>query len=288
MREPSSTSRAATTPAPSGKGKKKVSEHPEPIVETSDENDMPASRKKSNRRKDGEGCNDPSVKRARTEDPPAPTPTKETTPPLGPTDQTPPEISKQNPPAAANPSATAQPEKTVVEEILSSACTSASERLKKLSIHRRCLETIDNALTMPLDQLLNRGLAKLLTDSDRGTGWRYSKEMAGKQAEEIKAAEERLAKKHKAVEAKHAEELQAAEAKIAKLEEDLKKKEDSIEKIITSKDKYKEASLINYREAHKLQTELEISCKEVANLEEANKRNLEKYEGAAFQCFYMF
>ncbi|XP_062104700.1 pollen-specific leucine-rich repeat extensin-like protein 1 [Humulus lupulus] len=55
-------------------------------------NDMPAKRafdlyaklankKKSNKRQSGKGCSNPSAKRSRTKDPPAPTPTKETTPP---------------------------------------------------------------------------------------------------------------------------------------------------------------------------------------------------------------
>ena len=98
------------------------------------------------------------------------------------------------------------------------------------------------------------------------TNWRCTEEVITKQAEEIKAVEERLVEQQKVAEAKHGEELRAVEAKIAMLEEELKKKEDSIAKMTTSKDKYKEASLINYREAHKLQSELEISRKEVANL----------------------
>ncbi|XP_062077442.1 uncharacterized protein LOC133782220 [Humulus lupulus] len=108
-----------------------------------------------------------------------------------------------------------------------------------------------------------------------------------KHTEQLKTTEAKHAEQLNKVEGKHAEELQRAKANITKLEEELKKKANFVAKIIASKDKYKEASLINYLEGHKLQSELEISRKEVADLEEANTRNLEKYEGAAFQCFYI-
>ena len=39
------------------------------------------------------------------------------------------------------------------------------------------------------------------------TSWRHSEEVVAKQAEEIKAAEERLVEQHKVVEAKHTKEL---------------------------------------------------------------------------------
>ncbi|XP_062075293.1 uncharacterized protein LOC133779336 [Humulus lupulus] len=205
----------------------------------------PASRKKLNRRQLGEGCSDPSAKRARTEDPPTPTPSKEATPAPGPADQTPPAPTNQNPPAPANPSLATQPDKTQV--LLNSTYTSASDRLKKLSRHQRSLESFSNAPTMSVDQLLSRGLNELLTGIlTLSTSWCRSEEVVTKQAEEIKAAEERPVENHKVVEAKYAEELQTAEAKIAKLKEELKKEEDSVAKITASKDKYKEASLINY------------------------------------------
>ncbi|XP_062093902.1 uncharacterized protein LOC133799930 [Humulus lupulus] len=207
----------------------------------------PARRKKSNRRHPGEGCSDPSAKRARTEDPPTPTPSKEMTPPPGPADQTLPAPTDQNPPTPTNPSPAAQPDKTLVEAFLNSARTSASDRLKNYP-----------------------DTGGILTVS---TGWRSSEEVVAKHAKEIKAAEGRLFKQHK--------ESRVAEAKITKLEEELEKKEESITKISACKERYKEASQINYREANKLQTELEISDKETADLEETNACNLEKYEGAA-------
>ncbi|XP_062085872.1 vegetative cell wall protein gp1-like [Humulus lupulus] len=60
----------------------------------------PGSRKKSSRCQPREGYSDPSAKKARTEDPPAPTPSKETTPPPGPIDQNPLSPVNQTPPPA--------------------------------------------------------------------------------------------------------------------------------------------------------------------------------------------
>ncbi|XP_062104263.1 extensin-like [Humulus lupulus] len=106
IREPSSLPRAAAIPTQHGKGKQKIPEHPEPILESSNENVMPfddafgldslpkatapTSRKKESRRHPGESSSDPSKKRAQTEDPPTPVPSKETTPPPALIDQTPP------------------------------------------------------------------------------------------------------------------------------------------------------------------------------------------------------
>ncbi|XP_062112714.1 actin cytoskeleton-regulatory complex protein PAN1-like [Humulus lupulus] len=109
-----------------------------------------------------------------------------------------------------------------------------------------------------------------------------------KHSEALKEAEAKHTETLKEAEAKHLEALQVTEAKIASLEEELKKKEASIAKITASKEQYKDTSLINYQEAHKLQAELEISRKEVPALEEENACNLEDYEGAAFECFYLF
>ncbi|XP_062119134.1 alpha carbonic anhydrase 7-like [Humulus lupulus] len=60
----------------------------------------PMSTKKSSRRQPGEGCSDPSAKRAQTEDPPAPTPTKERTPPPTHVNQNPSTPVEQTPPTA--------------------------------------------------------------------------------------------------------------------------------------------------------------------------------------------
>ncbi|XP_062112982.1 actin cytoskeleton-regulatory complex protein PAN1-like [Humulus lupulus] len=114
------------------------------------------------------------------------------------------------------------------------------------------------------------------------------KVVEAKHSDALKEAKAKHTEALKEVEAKHLEALQVTEAKIASLEEELKKKDASIAKITASKEQYKETSLINYWEAHKLQDELEISRKEVAALEEQNARNLEDYEGTAFECFYLF
>ncbi|XP_062089150.1 proline-rich receptor-like protein kinase PERK8 [Humulus lupulus] len=113
IREPSITPRAAAAPAPPRKGKQKQTPliiFPDclyvsfpadmPVERAFDLYTNPACNKKSSRRRPGEGCSDPSAKRARTEDPPAPTPTKETTPPPTPVNQNPPAPVDQTPPAA--------------------------------------------------------------------------------------------------------------------------------------------------------------------------------------------
>ncbi|XP_062075503.1 allergen Asp f 7 homolog [Humulus lupulus] len=104
IRELSSTPRAAVAPAPPGKGKQKVSEHSEPILESLYENVMsaedlfdlysepepiaPSSKKKRSRQHRGESSSNPPTKNTRTVDPPIPVPSKETTPPPAPIDQT--------------------------------------------------------------------------------------------------------------------------------------------------------------------------------------------------------
>ncbi|XP_062103886.1 proline-rich receptor-like protein kinase PERK10 [Humulus lupulus] len=96
INEPTGAPRPTTALAPPGKGKKKATE---PILDYSDENDMPAerafdlytksaSKKKSHRRQSVEGCSNQPAKKPRTDDPPASTPTKETTPPPAPTRET--------------------------------------------------------------------------------------------------------------------------------------------------------------------------------------------------------
>ncbi|XP_062119177.1 uncharacterized protein LOC133832918 [Humulus lupulus] len=95
------------------------------------------------------------------------------------------------------------------------------------------------------------------------TGWRRSEEIVAKHAEEIKIVEERLTEQLKAVEAKHAEQLKeveakhaeqlrAAEEKATKLGEELKQHQDALVKITEIKEKYREASVLNFKEASKL------------------------------------
>ncbi|XP_062074991.1 uncharacterized protein LOC133778999 [Humulus lupulus] len=110
------------------------------------------------------------------------------------------------------------------------------------------------------------------------------KEIEAKHAEEVKAVEARVA-----------EELKAAEARVADLSEELRRCQESVVKIYAVKEKFKEASEINFKEASKLHDDLVISRKETVELEErtklleeANARNLEKFKGVTFNCFYLF
>ncbi|XP_062119429.1 uncharacterized protein LOC133833527 [Humulus lupulus] len=103
-------------------------------------------------------------------------------------------------------------------------------------------------------------------------------------------------------EAKYTEQLEAAEKKNVelleqktKLAEELKHHQATLIKAIETKEKYKEASLLNFKEASKLQDDLVISKKEtegleerIKELEETNASNLERYKGATFKCFYVF
>ncbi|XP_062118928.1 uncharacterized protein LOC133832629 [Humulus lupulus] len=103
-------------------------------------------------------------------------------------------------------------------------------------------------------------------------------------------------------EAKYTEQLKEVEKKNAELLEqkaklvvELKQNQATLTKAIETKEKYKEASFLNFKEASKLQDDLVISRKEtkgleerVKELEETNAGNLEKYKGVTFKCFYMF
>ncbi|XP_062075181.1 uncharacterized protein LOC133779208 [Humulus lupulus] len=280
INEPIGAPRSAAAPAPLGKGKKKASE---PTLESSDENDMPverafdlytksASKKKSHRRQSGEGCSNPPVKKSRTDDPPAPTPTKETTPrpapsreatPPTPTNPDPPSPVKQTPPPA--PVDPTPPASTVQQ--------SAGRREEASG-----------------DDLTGVGVLTLTS------GWRFLRtqnaQFEKRLSDHLSAAEARYTEKLKAAEASYVEHLEAVKAKQIEALRDAEVKHTKALKEAEAKHlealQYKEVSLNNYREAHKLQDELEISRKEVAALEEQNARNLEDYEGASFECFYLF
>ncbi|XP_062100599.1 proline-rich receptor-like protein kinase PERK8 [Humulus lupulus] len=154
IREPSSTPRAAAAPAPLGKGKQKVSEDLELILESSDENDLfelysepvpaaPSSKKKWSRPHRGESSKNPPTKKAQTGDPPVPVPSWVTTPPLAPLDQTsppapvdqtpPPIPADQTPPPA--PADQTPPDQTG-DALTRIVLSLAKERMTKLSRHR--------------------------------------------------------------------------------------------------------------------------------------------------------
>ncbi|XP_062103453.1 uncharacterized protein LOC133814521 [Humulus lupulus] len=121
------------------------------------------------------------------------------------------------------------------------------------------------------------------------------KAVEARYAEEIKAGEAKHVEQAKAVKARVAEELKATEARVVDLIEELRRCQESVVKITAVKEKFKEASEINFKEASKLQDDLVISRKETVELEErtklleeTNARNLEKFKGATFNSFYLF
>ncbi|XP_062074977.1 uncharacterized protein LOC133778984 [Humulus lupulus] len=137
-------------------------------------------------------------------------------------------------------------------------------------------------------------------------GWRRSRALIAQYekrlSEKLKASEDKHATELKMAKEKYTEQLKAAEKKNvelleqkAKLAEDLKQHQAALTKAIEIKEKSKEASLLNFKEASKLQDDLVISRKEIEGLEErikeleeTNASNLERYKGATFKCLYMF
>ncbi|XP_062114010.1 actin cytoskeleton-regulatory complex protein PAN1-like [Humulus lupulus] len=192
--------------------------------------EAPVSRKRGSRRHPGESNSDPSKKKARTVDPPTPTPSKDTTPPPAPRNPTP--LAPRN--------------------------TTHPEQSRKTQ----------GVLTM-------------------STSWRHSKETDAKHVEEIKSCEER---------AKLCEEkAKAYEEHVACLSEELRRSQEAVVRITASKNQFKEASEINFKEASKHQDELVACWQKVTELEgrvklleETNARNLEKFKGVTFNCFYLF
>ncbi|XP_062118844.1 uncharacterized protein LOC133832526 [Humulus lupulus] len=268
IRESSSTLRAAAAAAPSGKGKKKVSEHPAPILESSNDNAMstedlfelyskavptaPLSKKKGSRPHRGESSKNSPTKKDQIGDPPMPVPSWETTPPSASLDQTSPPIHiDQTPPAAP-----------------------ADQTPPPVSIDQ-------TPPAAPADQTPPPGMLTMTAS------WRRSGALTAQY-------EKRLSEQLKAPEDKHAEELKASEARGI---EELKMAEHqaTLLKAIKTKEKCKEASLLNFKKASKLQDDLIISRKETEGLEEhfkelkeTNASNLERYKGATFNCFYVF
>ncbi|XP_062089687.1 uncharacterized protein LOC133796226 [Humulus lupulus] len=243
IREPSSTPRAAASPTQQGKGKQKFSKHPEPILESSDENVMsaedpfnlyseldpvaPASKKKGSRQHRGESSSNPPTKKARTGDPQTPVPSKETTPPPAPIDQSSPPAPKDQtlPPAPANktPPAPAPADQTPPDQI--------GEALMNMA-----LNSAKGVLTM-------------------SAGWRHSGALTAQYkkrlGEQLKASEDKHVEELNTAEAKYTKQLEAAEKKNvelleqkAKLAEELKQHQASLTKAIEAKETYKEASLI--------------------------------------------
>ncbi|XP_062103586.1 uncharacterized protein LOC133814671 [Humulus lupulus] len=209
----------------------------------------PASKKKGSRQHRGESSSNPPTKKAQTEDPPIPVPSKETTPPPAPVDQTSPPapVDQTPPPAPADQTLPDQKGKTLEEALMNIALISAKDRVTKLSRHRHSRESISDTDSLEVDQIFSRALNEVLSGVlTMSTGWRRSEALNAKY-------EKRLGEQLKIAKAKYVE------------------------------------------EASKLQDELTISRKEndeleerVKLLEETNTKDLERFKGATFKCFYMF
>ncbi|XP_062118320.1 uncharacterized protein LOC133831934 [Humulus lupulus] len=285
IREPSSTLGAAAAPVPPGKGKQKVSEHPEPILESSYENIMsaedlfdlysepepaaPPSKKKWSRQHLGESSSIPLTKKIQIADPPTPASSKETTPPPAPIDQTSPPapVDQTHPPAPVNqppPTPTDQtPPDQTGEALKNIVLSSSKDRMTKLLRHRRSQEAIIGTDTMEVDQIINRALSKVLSGVlTMSASWRRSGALTAQS------------------EKKNAELLEQK----AKLSEELKQHQATLIKAIETKEKYKEASLLNFKEASKLQDDLVISRKETERLEERIKEREETNASNLERC----
>ncbi|XP_062118878.1 uncharacterized protein LOC133832569 [Humulus lupulus] len=307
IREPSSTPQAVVAPASPGKGKEKVSEHSEPIVESTDENVMsaedlfnlysepepaaPPSKKKGSRKHRGESSSNPLTKKFWTADPPMPAPSKETTPPPAPIDQTSPPtpVDQTHPLAPVNQPPPASGDQTppdqTGEALANIVLSSTKDRLTKLLRQRRSREAIIGTESMEVDQVINCTLNEVLSGvQTMSASWcrlgaltgqyenRLSEQLKASEdrhAEDLKSSEARHAEELKMVEAKYTEQLEAAEKKNAelleqkaKLAEELKQHQATLIKAIKTKEKYKEASLLNFKEASKIQDDLVISRKE--------------------------
>ncbi|XP_062093620.1 protein IQ-DOMAIN 19-like [Humulus lupulus] len=207
----------------------------------------------------GESSGEPSRKRTRPEDPPAPALSRTTTPPPPPPHSTPP---------------FEQPGISLATNLLNNAFNSTYEKLQKFSKHRRSQEAFVNLPPLKHSQVLSRGITEVLNGIlTMSNGWC--------RAEEIEAI--------------HAEEIKVAKGKVTSLSEELKRTQEELAKVIAAKEKFKEASENNFKEAAKLQEDLVASIKEaigleerVKLLEETNSQNLERFREATFNCFYLF
>ncbi|XP_062100327.1 uncharacterized protein LOC133806217 [Humulus lupulus] len=114
------------------------------------------SKKKSSKRQPREGCSNPSAKRSQIEDPPMPTPTKETTPPPAPAKETssnqdppapveqtpPPAHVDLTPPASTDQQHTGRREEASREDLMGVVLNSAKDRLSRITKHRRSRKAI--------------------------------------------------------------------------------------------------------------------------------------------------
>ncbi|XP_062075406.1 uncharacterized protein LOC133779463 [Humulus lupulus] len=265
INELTSTPRPAAAPTPPRKGKKKAFK---PILESSDKNAFDvyaksANKKKSHKHQSREGYSNPSTKKSRTEDPPVPTPTKETTPPPAPArDATPPFPVNPDPPSPVGQ--TPPPAPADLTPLASTVQQPAGCREEASGDDLTGVGVLTMTSGWQSSRTLTAQFKKKLSDQLSAAKAQYAEQLKANEAthaEQMKEVKVKHTEALKEAEAKHIKALQVTEAKLASLEEELKKKEASIAKITASKEQYKETSLIKYREAQKLQVELEISRK---------------------------
>ncbi|XP_062075260.1 uncharacterized protein LOC133779300 [Humulus lupulus] len=239
--------------------------------------EAPRSKKKASRRHPGESSSDHSKKKAQKEDPPVPTPFK--TPPPKQEGRS---LATTPPPPPRNSPPPKQAGRSVATELMSSAYNATHEKLQRISRHCRSQEAFSNLPPLKNSQVISRRLSEVLSVSilPMSHSWHRAEETKAKHAEEIKACEEKA---------------KAVETKVSSLSEELKKCQEALAKVIATKEKFKEASEINFKEATKLQDDLAASLKGATELEglvklleETNAQNLEKFRGATFNCFYLF
>ncbi|XP_062080458.1 uncharacterized protein LOC133785223 [Humulus lupulus] len=184
----------------------------------------PASKKNGSRQHRGESSSNPPTKKAQTGDPPVSDPSKETTPPPAPINQSSPPAPEDQtlPPSPANqtpptPADQTPPDQTV-EALMNMALNLAKDRLTKLSRHRRSQEAIGNTDSMEVEQIFNLVLNEVLSGVlTMSAVWRCSRALTAQY-------KKRLGEQLRASEDKHAGELKMAEAKYTKQLEEAEKK----------------------------------------------------------------
>ncbi|XP_062119013.1 uncharacterized protein LOC133832721 [Humulus lupulus] len=281
IEEPSSTPRAAASPASKEKGKKKATEPLEPLHESSDENVMdsecvldlysapevpeaPLSKKKASKRHTGESSKMPQAKKSLTAGLPEDRPSSNATPTSSPHEQ-------QTPPAPAGstPSPTALTDQTQQAGPASTggdltSCTfrSVKDRVAKIVNHDRCREAMAATETMDVDQILTcalnefSNLSYLFLLRQAFLTLTVVQLRSGVVTEQSKSLEQRHPDKLKTAEAKYAEQLEAVLGENNKLAEELKEKQSALDKAIEQRDNFKESNRVNYHAAKKLEEDL--------------------------------
>ncbi|XP_062086298.1 uncharacterized protein LOC133792410 [Humulus lupulus] len=263
--------------------------------------DAPVSKKKASMRHHGECKKDPLAKRARTKDPLAAGPSKNTTPPPSPVEKKTPSVPVRltpSPPAPVEQTQPVAPAPTG-DDISSRALRLTKDKMTRILRHERSREAMAGTESMEVDQILNLALNELASAMLTMTASRLH---SGVITEKSKSSEQRHAEELKAVEAKYTEQPEVAQkANTALLEEknkmaeEMKEKQAALDKALEAMAQYKESHLINFGEAKRLEADLIESMQEaeklearITELEKTNASNLERYKGATSKCFYDF